>query len=486
MSRSRCRRTLPAGLALALVLAGCATNPVTGKRELSLVSEDQEVELGRQGDQAAAAEYGLYPDTALARYVESVGQRLARVSERPDLQWHFRVLDSPVVNAFAMPGGYIFVTRGILAALNSEAQLAGVLGHEIGHVTARHSARQITQQQLAGLGLGLGTALIGGFDRYAGMAQQGLGLLFLKFSRADETQADELGVRYSARAGYDPREIPATYAMLRRLSQRQGGSIPTFLSTHPDPGDRETRTRALAQQAVSGRSTGLAVRREDYKKRLAGLVYGDDPRQGYLEGTRFYDPGKWFLVDFPAGWRVSHSRSAVTAQSAQGEAGVQLTVVSWSGSDPTQYVAALRQQGRIASYTGEFERIAGYPAWLGTVSAPDAQGAPQPVLAAWIGREKGSLFQLLGGPAGDAATRTRFVECARSFRDLRDPQKLGVEPARLAVRSAPAGLTLGAWLARSPEGRLAAPAAEVAWLNGLEEAAVPAAGDLLKLPRLAP
>ena len=173
------------GLAiLSALIVSCATNPATGKREFSLVSADQEAAIGKEGFPATVAEYGLYDDPSLAAYVDSIGQRLAKSSELPNLSWHFTVLDDPVVNAFAMPGGYIYITRGILAHLGSEAQLAGVLGHEIGHVTARHSARQITQQQLAGLGLGLASAFSESFRQYSGAAQQALGLIMLKIGRA--------------------------------------------------------------------------------------------------------------------------------------------------------------------------------------------------------------------------------------------------------------------------------------------------------------
>src|SRR5438552_5428447 len=185
MSRSMVR---VGWLACILAVAGCATNPVSGRRELSLVSTAQEDQIGREGYQAVLQEYGVYDDPRLQAYVDSVGQRLGRVSHLPNEHWKFTLLDDPTVNAFAMPGGYIYITRGIVAHLNSEAQLAGVLGHEIGHVPARHSAQRITQQQIAGLGLGVAGIVSGGFRRYSDAAQSALGIIFLKYSRDDETQ----------------------------------------------------------------------------------------------------------------------------------------------------------------------------------------------------------------------------------------------------------------------------------------------------------
>src|SRR6059058_5783318 len=186
---------------------GCAVNPATGSRQLMLISESQEIAMGRDYDKQVAASIGLYPDSGLQRYMQQFGARLAGSSERPNLPWSFRVVDDPVVNAFALPGGYIYVTRGILAHLNSEAELAGVVGHEIGHVTARHSASQMSKQQLAQLGLAVGAIASPELGRYAGLASQALGVLFLKYSRDNESQADDLGLRYLRRAAYDPREI---------------------------------------------------------------------------------------------------------------------------------------------------------------------------------------------------------------------------------------------------------------------------------------
>src|SRR5438874_4126399 len=226
------RLPLAAALAAGLV-SGCATNPATGARQLMLISESQEIAMGRDYDKQVVASIGLYPDSGLQRYLQQFGTRLAATSERPNLPWTFRVVDDPVVNAFALPGGFIYVTRGIFAHLNSEAELAGVVGHEIGHVTARHSVSQLSKQQLAQLGLAVGTTASPDFERFAGLASAGLGVLFLKYSRDAERQADDLGLRYMWRASYDAREMPHVFQMLARVSQAQaGGRVPERLP-HP-------------------------------------------------------------------------------------------------------------------------------------------------------------------------------------------------------------------------------------------------------------
>ncbi len=474
--------SLPAGLCLAalLALAGCAVNPATGDRELSLMSEGQEVELGRSGDVSAIGEYGVVADAALGAYVNRVGQRLAAVSERSDLQWHFRVLDSPVVNAFALPGGYIYVTRGMLAMLQSEAQLAGVMGHEIGHVTARHGARQMTRQQLAGLGLGLGSVFIKEVGSMASVLNQGLGLLFLKYSRGDETQADELGVRYATRAGYDPREIPPTYVMLQRLSERSGQHLPAFLSTHPDPGGRAERTAELARLAVGTRKD-LEVGRTPHLNRLEGLVYGEDPRQGFLEGGVFYHPELRFQVRFPAAWKVTNARSSVTALAGSGQAGMRLELAQApAGTRAGSYPATLVREGKVSSTRGGELDIHGHAAWLGSVFVPSESGAPSEVLAGWIEGQGGVLLQWTGGPAADPATRGAFRSAVESFEDLRDPVRLNPAVSRLQLRSAPGGQTVGA--VHKLWGDVAVGVEEFAWLNGLEERSTPERGALLKVP----
>src|SRR5262245_2457557 len=233
-------------------LFGCARNPVTGKRQIVLVSESQEIAMGRESDPQVRQEYGVADNQAVQQYLQTLGKKLAAVSHRPNLEWHFTVVDSPVVNAFAIPGGYIYITRGILAYLGNEAELAGVMGHEIGHVTARHSVRQITRQELAQIGLGVGSVLSPALGQLGNLAESGLAIVFLRFSRDDEREADRLGVEYAARGGFDPRQVSNFFDVLARLSAANDReTIPGWLSTHPDPPERVETTRKLADEWIA-------------------------------------------------------------------------------------------------------------------------------------------------------------------------------------------------------------------------------------------
>lgn len=277
--------------ALALVLltlVSCATNPATGKRQLSLINEQQEIEMGRQASQEVAQQMGLYNDAQLERYVAGVGRNIANSSERPNLPWEFHVVDDPMVNAFALPGGYIYVTRGILAHLNDEAELASVLGHEIGHVTARHSVEQMSKQQLAGLGLGVAMILSPQAAQLGDLANVGLQLMFLKFSRDDESQADDLGLRYMVKGGWDPNQMPPVFDVIGAISKNApGGKVPEWSSTHPDPENRAGRLRKqIAQLGV----TGGKVNSAEYVQRMNGVMFGTNPREGYAIGNAFIHP----------------------------------------------------------------------------------------------------------------------------------------------------------------------------------------------------
>jgi predicted Zn-dependent protease len=268
----------------------CAVNPVTGKKEISLMSEAQEINMGKQADPSIVASFGLYDNPEIQAFINEKGQEMAKISHRPHLNYEFKVLDSPVVNAFAVPGGYVYFTRGILAHFSNEAEFAGVLGHEIGHITAKHSVRQQTSQTLLQLGFVLGVAVNKQIRDFAEPLSQQLGLLFLKFGRDHESESDRLGVEYSTKTGYDAHKMANFFYTLNRMREKSGQSIPTFQSTHPDPLNRYENVKKLSDkwQADLGVSN-LAVNRNSYLKMIDGLMYGEDPQHGYVEDDLVFD-----------------------------------------------------------------------------------------------------------------------------------------------------------------------------------------------------
>jgi len=310
------RRRLMIAAAIIAVFAilplSCAVNPVTGKRELMLVTQQDEIGMGKQADVEIGQMYGFYEDPKLSAYVNKIGQNIARNTHQSTMQYHFKVLDTPIINAFAVPGGYVYVTRGILAYFNDEAELAGVIGHELGHVNARHIARQMTKQQVTQLGLNVGMALSETLRRYSGVAQLGASMLFLKFSRDDERQADDLGVEYASKTGYDANRMAAFFETLDRLNPGGGAGIPDWFSTHPNPVNRleAVKSKTAEWQKTLARPQ-YAVNRNEYLNMVNGIVYGDDPRQGYAEGNAFYHPTLKFTFPVPSGWKVNNTPAQV-------------------------------------------------------------------------------------------------------------------------------------------------------------------------------
>lgn len=301
--------------------AACAINPVTGKRELSLISEKSEISLGQDSDKEIRVQFGVYDAPALNTYVENIGLSLAPYTHRPQLEYHFAVLDTPVVNAFALPGGYIYVTRGILAMMNSEAELAAVLGHELGHVNARHSVKRLSQMMLVELGLIAGGALSETFAKISGAASIGIQLLFLKYSRDDERQADQLGIEYARKGNYNPAEMVNFFSSLQSLGDLSGGhGLPGFLSTHPLENERIQNTKSKLMASDSQ----LRTNHIPYLNQIDDMVYGDDPRQGYVENSTFYHPLLRFSFSFPKDWNVQNTHSQVVLASKDGNAALVL------------------------------------------------------------------------------------------------------------------------------------------------------------------
>ena len=421
-------------LLIIYAFVSCAVNPVTGKRELMLLSEADEIKLGQQSDPEIIKMYGLYDNPALSQYITKLGTRMAKISHRPNLQYQFRLLDTPVINAFAVPGGYVYITRGILAYLNNEAELAGVMGHEIGHIAARHSAKQYSKAQLAQVGLGLGTILSRDFARFAGIAQTGMALLFLKFSRDAERQADQLGVEYSTKVGYDAREMANFFETLERMQPSEGGGLPGWLSTHPNPADRVVAVRKLAaewRQKVG--NTQFKVNRNSYLKRLEGLVFGDDPRQGYVENNTFYHPELTFRFPVPAGWKVQNTPSQVQMISRKEDAAILFTLSSQASPAGAANSFVSESKARVIEATAV--KVNGLNARRMISDITTRQDVLR-VLSYFI-QYGGNVYEFHGySSQNDFASHKAVLEQTMSgFRKLTNPAKINVKPNRVHIKT---------------------------------------------------
>lgn len=433
---------------VSLLAFSCARNPVTGKKELVLVSESQEIAMGREAAASVDSEMGLYGDEELQAYVEKIGLAMATASERPELPWSFQIVDSSVVNAFALPGGYIYLTRGILTYINDEAALAGVTGHEIGHVTARHSVQQVSRQQLAGLGLGLGTVFFPEVRPFGDLLGTGLGLLFLKFGRDDEREADRLGVRYSLAQGYDPREMAEFFAVLKRLSG-EDRDIPTWASTHPDPEEREAKIRAMVQEMTVS-TEGLEVGEERYKQRIEGLVFGENPREGFVRGRRFLHPDLKFQLEFPEGWNIRNSRQVVYAAPRDGAAAMQLTATAVpEGTTPEVHAREFFARNQLQYSTGERIRVGPFSAYRAPFRALTQSG--EVVGEAGFVADGTRIYELLGftRPTAYQQYSPVFRDVILSFDRLRDKSALDIQPLRVKLYRVPEAMSFSEAVAKS-------------------------------------
>lgn len=431
MSRRDGQSGLAATLAMGLLCA-CATNPVTGRPQLVFMSEAQEIALGRESDPQISASMGLYDDEALQRYVEEIGLRMARASERPGLPWQFRVVDDPAVNAFALPGGYIYVTRGILAHMASEAELAGVLGHEIGHVTARHAVSQYTKQMGAQLVLLPTAVLLPAELQGLGLLGPGFQLLFLKYGRDDERQSDQLGLGYMVNSGYDPTELVNLFQTLGRTSRATDGArVPEWLATHPAPENREQLVRARIASLPTHAGTAT-FGREPFLRRIDGIVYGDDPREGFSSGANvFHHPGLAFRLSFPKGWKTLNQRHVVGAVSPERDAVVQLGLAEGKSAEAAAR-AFLGSQG-IESTPPKPTRIGGLDAFTADFAAAGSQNTIRGI-AVFL-KHGEYVYGLLGYAAQDAFVERQPALNAALTSFARETERavLEVQPWRVQV-----------------------------------------------------
>jgi predicted Zn-dependent protease len=466
-------------LLTACVNAACATNPVTGKRQMSLLSEAEELAIGQQQDAEIRREMGVYDDPALQRYVNDIGHKLARVSHRPNLPWTFTIVDSPAINAFALPGGYIYLTRGILAYLDDESELAGVLGHEIGHVTARHAAQAYTRQTQAGIALTVLSIFVPGTAPFADLGATGLSVLFLRHGREAELEADRLGVEYGSGSGYDPAGVPRFLATLARVDALSERGVPNWLSTHPDPGSRVVKAEPVAGKFVSVDATTL--NRDQYLERIHVLVFGDKPEDGIVRANEFLHPLLRFAVKFPEGWELTNTPQAVLAQ----EPGTDHFMVLQQVEQPRgrslgeAAVAAMRSAG-YSVLDGRIEKINGQDAHVGLYrgNAKDVGKVLMRAAHIVIGRQ---LYVVAGfAPEKEFNQVDRdILPSVQTFRQLSAAEASRIQPNRIDFYVVRAGDSWQSIATR--QGKSFVGAATLAIMNDREVSVQPQPGDRVKI-----
>lgn len=457
-----------------LVSHGCATNPVTGKRQLSLVSESQEIQMGREGAQSAIKGIGEVPRPEAQALVRNIGAQIAAKSERPKLPWEFHLLDDAAVNAFAYPGGFIFVTRGLLTHLNSEAELAQVIGHEVAHVTAKHSVNQISKQTAAQIGLVAGSVLSENVAKWGDALGAGAGLLFMKFGRDDELQADALGFGYALGQGYDVREAEKVFTTLGRLSGAAGARVPEWQSTHPDPGNRAQIARTKAAEVPAGTLANTRVNRNEFLRLLDGMMFGENPRLGYFRGTRFLHPDLRFELTMPNGWKSVNLPEAVVSQSPEGDGQLQLTL---GQGTPSQVLQQFLGQEGITITQQRQTAINGLPA---LASAFDGQTEGGVIKGLAVALQYENRTYLMVGLMTEAAAQKNGAAIdtsMRSFRALTDSSLINVQPAYVQLVTLSESMTGLAFTQRHPS---TIPAAQVYIMNGIDAGTNLSRGTVMK------
>ena len=505
---SRFTRSTLACLAL-LLLAGCAQNPVTGRADFVMVSEEQELRMGRAYDQQVKKESPIYDhknraaprpagsteagpaleqDTGLAAYVEALGQKLAKHSHRTNLEYRFTVLDTPEVNAFALPGGFIYVTRGILAYLNSEAELAAVLGHEIGHVTARHSVRQMSAEQGANIGLTIASIFLPALRNQAAgnLSNIATGALLSGYGRDHELEADRLGAEYLARTGYPVEAMMKVIGVLKnqetfdaqlaREENRPPRAYHGLFATHPENDTRLKEVVAEAARVVSG---GAAVagsdQRDAFLAQMDGTVFADNTSHGVVRDNTFYHADLGLVMQFARGWRVLNLPDRLRAIAPGGEATIEVRLdIPLKGAPPQDLLK------RKVTVDGEIDAapVNGHAAAIANVRSANVRAG-----SIYLGSGESVKAFVLIGQTKTAELFKRHVETFnttfKTMRAFAEADRKAAEPLRLRIISATAATRYAGLAKNSPLGRHAEQ--QLRLMNAHYPAGEPVAGQKLKV-----
>ncbi len=485
-------------IALAAIIfnAACVsfqTSPVSGNKRAYGYSWEQELQIGAEADQEIIAQYGLYEDASLTTYVEQLGHELVEVShfnredtpeQYQNTEFTFRVLNSPVVNAFALPGGYVYVTRGLLSHLENEAQLMVVLGHEIGHVAARHASQRAAEQQIGQLAI-IGGAVLGeslGFDggNILQLSSQTAQLLFLSYSRDDERESDKLGVEYSAMDGYAASEGGEFFTSLKRISEKAGHNIPSHLSSHPDPGEREQNIPRMAAEWEAKGYEMAKVDRGEFLEMLDGMMYGDNPREGFVQNSTFFHPDLGFRFPVPDAFTLYNQKSAVMLVNESQDAIVQFTIDSENSSAQASVQAFIGQDGvnAIEQFGANINGNEAYKA----IAAAQTEDGTELKLDITAVEFEGAIYRFLSysTTAQFDVYSDAFAEVTSSFRKVTDSSILNVKPVRIKLKRAASTTSFANLLpAQLPMG---IEPLDIAILNQVELNETIESGTLIKIP----
>lgn len=433
---------IPLYFLLLLCISSCAVNPVTGKQDLVLLSESDELALGRKTNAEVLKQYTVYDNPVLQNYVQNIGEKLATKSHRSNLIYRFTVLDSKEVNAFALPGGYIYITRGLMAYLNSEAELAAVLGHEIGHVTARHAVRQHSATQLANIGAALTSIFVPGMTQASNQLVQFAGGALLRgYGRSHELEADRLGAEYLARTNYNPEAMLDVIRVLKnqevfeREQARAEGREPRIyhgvFSTHPDS---DTRLHEVINMAKALNESGTVnyVGRDEYMSLVDDLVYGDSPEEGILRGQHFFHEGLGFSMRFPKKWNMTNLPDRILLANADGNALMQISAEDINQrQSPRDFM--VKRMG-LNNLEKEFPlNINGLTAHTGVSVISNRRGSIPTRFTVIYFQQRAYIIAGMAKGNKLAEYDHTILETAKSFHALTDDEKLLAKPMRIKI-----------------------------------------------------
>jgi predicted Zn-dependent protease len=471
-----------------LLLTACATNPVTGNSDFVLMSEDDEIRLGQKYSANVMKEMPAYRNPALEEMVQRIGKQLALHSHRPNLAYQFTIVDSAAVNAFALPGGYIFITRGMLAYLNSEAELAAVLGHEIGHVTARHSVRQQSTATVTGI-VGAVVAVSTGIDGVDSLTNLAGTAIVRGYGREHELEADRLGAEYLAKSGYDPDAMLEVVGVLKNQEAfevaiagkegRQPNVYHGLFSTHPDNDARFKEVVSAAKKFKTGTTTRIG--RDSFLLRLDGVTFGDSEREGIIRGNRFYHKDMDISLTFPKDWHIDNQAEKIIATPKSNDGLVQMTVAEIKGQQSPQQF--MKQRLQLKNMTqGEKFTAGKLPGYTAIAEGKTPYGARR-VRYAVIHRDDSAY--IFAGAASDRNKTGKYdaatLATAKSLHRLSAAEKKLALGNKLDIIRATRGITYADLARQSPIGDY--PEEQLRLLNDQYPAGEPESSRLLKVVR---